>query len=107
MKNAASKTERFEMRAPSDLLRSVDDWRRHQPDLPNRSEAIRRLIEVGLNATAKSSATSSSGGSEGARKPQRQSVVTDKPATLKPPRAKPLGMSKEAQIRALRERDAG
>jgi metal-responsive CopG/Arc/MetJ family transcriptional regulator len=30
------------------LLRSIDDWRRKQPDLPSRSEAIRRLIGQAL-----------------------------------------------------------
>jgi hypothetical protein len=28
----------------------LDAWRREQPDLPNRPEAIRRLIELGLDA---------------------------------------------------------
>jgi hypothetical protein len=28
----------------------VDEWRRTQPDLPNVSEAIRRLVEAGLEA---------------------------------------------------------
>jgi len=28
----------------------VDDWRRKQGDLPSRSEAIRRLVELGLKA---------------------------------------------------------
>jgi metal-responsive CopG/Arc/MetJ family transcriptional regulator len=31
-----------------DLLRSIDDWRRKQPDLPSRAEAIRRLIGQAL-----------------------------------------------------------
>jgi metal-responsive CopG/Arc/MetJ family transcriptional regulator len=44
------KNERFEMRAPAELLSRVDEWRREQPDIPNRSEAIRRLIEAGLEA---------------------------------------------------------
>ena len=26
----------------------VDDWRRKEADMPNRSEAIRRLVELGL-----------------------------------------------------------
>ena len=39
-------SERFEMRFSTDLLREVDDWRRAQPDLPARAEAIRRLIEA-------------------------------------------------------------
>jgi hypothetical protein len=28
--------------------KTVDDWRRHQEDLPGRPEAIRRLVEMGL-----------------------------------------------------------
>jgi hypothetical protein len=27
---------------------AIGDWRRCQPDLPNRSEVIRRLVERGL-----------------------------------------------------------
>jgi hypothetical protein len=44
------KTERFEMRVPASFLKMVDDWRRKQPDLPSRAEAIRRLVELGLKA---------------------------------------------------------
>jgi hypothetical protein len=33
-----------------DALKRIDDWRREQPDLPNRPEAIRRLVELGLKA---------------------------------------------------------
>jgi hypothetical protein len=29
-------------------LRALDDWRRAQPDLPSRSEAIRRLVAAGV-----------------------------------------------------------
>jgi transcriptional regulator with XRE-family HTH domain len=62
---------------------------------------------VRLNTTEKSSAASPGGsGSGGSSKPQRQSVATEKPATRKAPRAKAAAMSKEAQIRALRERDS-
>jgi metal-responsive CopG/Arc/MetJ family transcriptional regulator len=39
--------------APTDLLARVDHYRRSRPDLPNRSEAIRRLIEKGLEAEAR------------------------------------------------------
>jgi metal-responsive CopG/Arc/MetJ family transcriptional regulator len=41
-------TERVELRVPKDLLVRLDAWRRLQDDLPSRSEAIRRLIELGL-----------------------------------------------------------
>jgi hypothetical protein len=30
------------------IARQLDDWRRKQEDLPNRPEAIRRLVELGL-----------------------------------------------------------
>ncbi len=43
-------TERFEMRYPPELLVRIDEWRRIQPDLPPRAEAIRRLVELGLAA---------------------------------------------------------
>jgi len=31
-----------------EVVRLVDDWRRKEADMPNRSEAIRRLVELGL-----------------------------------------------------------
>jgi metal-responsive CopG/Arc/MetJ family transcriptional regulator len=45
-------TQRFQMRVPSDFLVKIDEWRRQQPDLPNRSEAIRRLVELALRKEA-------------------------------------------------------
>lgn len=42
------KTERFEMRLDQSVLDRVDAWRSRQSDLPSRAEAIRRLIEDGL-----------------------------------------------------------
>jgi hypothetical protein len=38
----------FQMRVSEQFLRTVDDWRRKQPDLPSRTEAIRRLVEKGI-----------------------------------------------------------
>lgn len=43
---------RFEMRAPKAWLARVDDWRRQQPDLPPRAEAIRRLVDETLDKAA-------------------------------------------------------
>lgn len=40
---------RFEMRATDSWLHRVDEWRRHQKDMPSRSEAIRRLVEKELS----------------------------------------------------------
>jgi hypothetical protein len=48
-------TERFQMRVSPSFLRLIDDWRRRQPDLPSRAEAIRRLVERGINAPEKPS----------------------------------------------------
>lgn len=42
------KTARLEMRFDPVALKRVDDWRAIQPDLPSRSLAIRRLIDLGL-----------------------------------------------------------
>ena len=33
---------------PEDLCLQIDAWRRDQADPPNRAEAIRRLVELGL-----------------------------------------------------------
>ena len=39
---------RFEMRATKSWVEALDNWRRQQPDIPSRAEAIRRLVEKGL-----------------------------------------------------------
>lgn len=31
-----------------DLLAAIDLWRKAQPDLPTRPEAVRRLVELGM-----------------------------------------------------------
>jgi hypothetical protein len=38
----------FQIRLTEDFLRSIDEWRRGEPDIPSRSEAIRRLVELGF-----------------------------------------------------------
>lgn len=46
---------RQEMRFPAALLDRVDDWR-FANRVDGRSEAIRRLVEIGLNAESKAPA---------------------------------------------------
>jgi hypothetical protein len=36
------------MKASPEFLARLDHWRRKQRDLPNRSEAIRRLVDAGM-----------------------------------------------------------
>ena len=36
------------VRLQPELAGELDEWRRKQPDLPSRAEAIRRLVELGL-----------------------------------------------------------
>jgi hypothetical protein len=38
----------FQMRVSDEFLKSVDKWRRDQPDRPSRAKAIRRLVEQSL-----------------------------------------------------------
>lgn len=45
------KTERFEMRFDPVTLAQLDAWRARQVDVPSRAEAVRRLVDDGLNAT--------------------------------------------------------
>lgn len=42
------KTERFIFSTAASLMRRVDEWRRREPDLPSRAEAVRRLLERAL-----------------------------------------------------------
>jgi hypothetical protein len=37
------------LRIPYELGTAIDEWRRGQPDIPIRSEAIRRLLEKALS----------------------------------------------------------
>lgn len=90
---------------PEPLAKAIEDFR-YAHRIPSDSEAIRRLIELGLG---KAPASAPSGGSTpgSARKPT--------PGTTAAPRAKKPTASdrqaspapnKEAQIRALREQGA-
>jgi hypothetical protein len=49
----ASAVQRLNLIAPVDWLKRIDQWRRRQPNLPTRSEAIRTLVERGLEAEAR------------------------------------------------------
>jgi hypothetical protein len=40
------------VRVQPDMAKQLDDWRRRQDDLPGR-KAIRRLVDLGLKAKAK------------------------------------------------------
>jgi metal-responsive CopG/Arc/MetJ family transcriptional regulator len=44
------KDQRIPVMMSADDVGAIDEWRRRQADLPSRSEAIRRLIELGLKA---------------------------------------------------------
>ena len=45
-------TERVQIIAPRSWLARIDEWRRKQPSIPSRSEAIRLLVDLAL-ATGK------------------------------------------------------
>jgi hypothetical protein len=47
--------QRLNMVAPTAWVKKIDDWRRREPDLPNLSAAIRRLVEMGLESAKKGS----------------------------------------------------
>jgi hypothetical protein len=49
----ANEIKRLQLIISVELAAKVEGWRRHQPDpMPNTSEAIRRLIEIGIKADA-------------------------------------------------------
>jgi hypothetical protein len=55
MKDTPTETDikRINLAVSGAWAKRVEDWRRQQPDLPNMSEAIRRLVEYGLEARKK------------------------------------------------------
>jgi hypothetical protein len=50
---ATGKTPTIALRAPDEFRTSVEKWASRQSDRPSLSEAIRRLVELGLKAKAK------------------------------------------------------
>lgn len=57
--NGIRKDGRLELRLEEWILTGIDIFRRDEPDLPNRSEAARRLIAYGLDAVRRRQATES------------------------------------------------
>ena len=49
----ADEVQRLNMVVPTKWLKKIDDWRRKEPDMPNLSAAIRRLVELGLESAKK------------------------------------------------------
>lgn len=47
------KSTRFILSVSPDWLDTVDEWRRQQPDIPSRAEAVRRLVDLGLGEKPK------------------------------------------------------
>lgn len=45
---ALQNDKQFQMRVSDEFLKTLDEWRRQQDDLPPRAEAIRRLISAGM-----------------------------------------------------------
>jgi hypothetical protein len=41
-------TERLQIVAPASWVEKINDWRRQQPKIPSKAEAIRFLVEQGL-----------------------------------------------------------
>lgn len=48
MSEPSNKTEVVTIRVVVGWWAAIDRWRRKQPDIPGRSEAVRRLVEEGL-----------------------------------------------------------
>jgi hypothetical protein len=45
----ADHTQRINIVATAALIKRIDDWRRQQDKLPTLSDALRRILEVGLD----------------------------------------------------------
>lgn len=51
----ASPGKKINLVAPQAWLRRIDAWRRKQEPIPNRSEAIRILVDIALSETKRKS----------------------------------------------------
>lgn len=54
--DAATPTERMQIVAPAAWFLAIEEWRRAQKKIPSKSEAVRMLVERGLEAESKSKA---------------------------------------------------
>ena len=45
--------KRVEIRLGPAQIAAVEDWRRHQPNIPPRAVAIVQLMEIGIEASTK------------------------------------------------------
>jgi hypothetical protein len=43
----------FQMRVDDEFIAKIDNWRRQQPDFPNRTQAVRHLVDQALSAGRK------------------------------------------------------
>jgi hypothetical protein len=46
----SSADNQVQVRMPQDLRRAIEDFRRNEPDIPTRPEAIRRLLKLAVLA---------------------------------------------------------
>lgn len=53
MADKSDPSRTFQMRVRKSFMDKIDAWRREQEDLPVQAEAIRRLVEKGLEADRK------------------------------------------------------
>lgn len=51
-KMVEQETRQLLIRAPGKLFDQIDAWRRKQPDIPGRAEAVRRLLAKALESEA-------------------------------------------------------
>jgi hypothetical protein len=63
----ADGVRRVALMAPLALIARINQWRQRQADVPNLSEAIRRLIEMALDAVEKGEARKPKGEGLGLR----------------------------------------
>jgi hypothetical protein len=92
----------FQMRVSEGFLHALDAWRRQQPDLPPRAEAIRRLVEIGIaNTPAKRRAEPDSPHRAGMRS-NKATQASEMASTEVDRLGDPLATDEERQLRKRR-----
>jgi hypothetical protein len=49
-KDTGDDLKRISAQVPVTWIRRIDEWRRHQEDIPSISESIRRLVDIAIDS---------------------------------------------------------
>jgi hypothetical protein len=96
------KTDRLDMRADAEFTARIDEWRRVQPDIPGRAEAVRRLVEIALTA-GKTPDMAKVERKPATRSKKTAETVAEPVAEMPEPVALPAGVADTAHVSDMKQ----